>query len=141
MKNEKSCGAVVLRRKNDEYEFLVIRQNLGHWCFPKGHVEGDETEAETALREVFEECGVHISIRDGFRVTTSYFPKDDVKKEVVYFLADYESGKVTLQEEEIMEYEWCDSVKASALITYDNDRNILFKAIEYLKDNDEFMQE
>jgi len=29
----------------------------GFWCFPGGHIEGDETELEAAEREAIEECG------------------------------------------------------------------------------------
>ena len=51
---EKSCGAVIFRKKKD-IEVLVIRQNEGHWCFPKGHVEGEESEQETAQKETIGE--------------------------------------------------------------------------------------
>ena len=47
MEKEKSCGAVIFRKQKSELEVLIIRQNEGHWCFPKGHVEGKETEQET----------------------------------------------------------------------------------------------
>ena len=42
MEKEKSCGAVIFR-KQKELEVLIVRQNEGHWCFPKGHVEKGET--------------------------------------------------------------------------------------------------
>lgn len=141
MQKEKSCGAVILKKQEDDYKFLLIRQNQGHWCFPKGHVEDGESEIETAKREILEECGIDVTFRDGFRVTTSYSPKVDVMKEVVYFLADYKSGDITLQKEEVQDSIWCKAGEASALITYDNDRNILMKAIEYLKNHDESFEE
>ena len=53
MEKEKSCGAVIFR-KQKELEVLIVRQNEGHWCFPKGHVEKGESEQETAAREVLE---------------------------------------------------------------------------------------
>lgn len=49
---EKSCGAVVYRMNGSNIEVIVIRMNYGHWSLPKGHVEGHETEHETALREI-----------------------------------------------------------------------------------------
>ena len=54
MLHEKSCGAIVYRKYHGNTEILLIKHiNSGHWSFPKrGHVEGDETEEETAKREI-----------------------------------------------------------------------------------------
>ena len=50
MKWEKSCGAVVFRKAGDTLEVLLIRhKNGGHWAFPKGHVEHEETEVHIQL--------------------------------------------------------------------------------------------
>ena len=49
MKKEKSCGAIVYRKKEGVIQFLLIHQTLGHWTFPKGHVEDGESEQQTAL--------------------------------------------------------------------------------------------
>ena len=38
--------------------FLLIRDPYEHWGFPKGHLEGEETPAEAALRETAEETGL-----------------------------------------------------------------------------------
>ena len=43
MKKEKSCGAIVYRKQEGVIQFLLIHQTLGHWTFPKGHVEDGET--------------------------------------------------------------------------------------------------
>ena len=51
MLHEKSCGAIVYRKSHGNTEILLIKHiNSGHWSFPKGHVEGNETEVETAIR-------------------------------------------------------------------------------------------
>ena len=53
MKREKSCGSVILRREGSRFLTLLVQnRNGGHWAFPKGHMEGEETEKETAVREV-----------------------------------------------------------------------------------------
>ena len=136
MEKEKSCGAVIARRKNDRIEILVIHQIQGHWCFPKGLVEGHETEKETAEREVFEETGLRVSIDDGFRTCTSYSPKPGVMKEVVYFLAHPEAGKEKVQEDELLEEKWVTVAEAAAAITFENDQKILRDAIRYMKQTD-----
>ena len=58
MLEEKSCGAIVY---NNEGKVLIVQHNAGHWDFPKGHVENNETEVETAVREVKEETNIDYS--------------------------------------------------------------------------------
>jgi 8-oxo-dGTP pyrophosphatase MutT (NUDIX family) len=41
---------------------LVLRNLKGVWVFPKGHVELGESHEQAALREVFEESGLHALI-------------------------------------------------------------------------------
>ena len=93
MRLEKSCGALVYRRNREQIELLLIKNRYGgHWSFPKGHVEGRETEVQTALREVKEETGLDISLQSGFRHAVEYFPRPNVKKQVVYFLGEATSN-------------------------------------------------
>lgn len=88
MMHEKSCGAIVYRKSHGNIEILLIKHvNSGHWSFPKGHVEGTETEVETAKREIKEETAIDVLIDPTFRETVSYFPKRDTQKTVVYFIA------------------------------------------------------
>lgn len=50
-----SCFVVDFEKK----ELLVIyNKKLGKWLQPGGHIEGEETPIETAMREVKEETGV-----------------------------------------------------------------------------------
>ena len=48
MRYEKSCGAIVYTNDNGERLYLVEQMLDGHWGVPKGHVEENETEKETA---------------------------------------------------------------------------------------------
>ncbi len=134
---EKSCGAVVVRRRQGKVYTLMIRQNQGHWCFPKGHVEDEENEFETAEREVLEETGLKVRFIDGFRESVVYSPRDNVMKEAVYFLAEPCGGKEKKQDEEISEMHWADVLEALALITYDNDAVLFRKAMRFLKNQED----
>lgn len=133
MKREKSCGALVYREKQEGLELLLIKhRGGGHWSFPKGHVEGEENELQTALREIKEETGLDVSLHDGFRHCVEYKPKPNVKKQVVYFLGQARHDKVKRQEEEISEYCWCPLEKADSLVTFSNDKNLIREARHFL---------
>ena len=109
MRLEKSCGALVYRRNREQIELLLIKNRYGgHWSFPKGHVEGRETEVQTALRE--------------------YFPRPNVKKQVVYFLGEATSNDLHMQEEEISRIIWMDIHKAYHMVTFKNDKNLIWMA-------------
>lgn len=129
MRKEKSCGAIVYRKFHGNTEILLIKHiNSGHWSFPKGHVEPGETEVETAQREVMEETGIDILLYPTFRETVTYYPKRDIFKEVVYFLAKAKNYDFVAQEDEIAEIRWAEIDLAIQLLTYENDKAIVQKA-------------
>lgn len=129
MINEKSCGAIVYRKHHGNTEILLIKHvNSGHWSFPKGHVEANETEVETALREIKEETGIDVIIDPTFRETVSYSPKKDTQKVVVYFIAKAKNFEYIPQEEEISDIKWVEIGHALSILTYENDRSIVNKA-------------
>lgn len=126
MKMEKSCGAIIARQTEAGREILLIRHvNGGHWAFPKGHVEKDETEEQTALREIREETGLAVTLDAGFRTVVTYSPKPGVMKDVVYFAAEYTGGAAQMQVEEVSDIRWVNINDTDAFITYDNDKGIL----------------
>jgi 8-oxo-dGTP pyrophosphatase MutT (NUDIX family) len=135
IEREKSCGAVVIRKFDDEYKVLLIKHNNGHWSFPKGHVEKGETEELTALREIKEETSLETSIDTGFRHVVSYSPKEGVLKDVVYFIATSLSIHSKPQFEEIQKCEWFCFKKAKNTLTYDNDKELFECAMKYIFDN------
>lgn len=125
-KQEKSCGAVVYTHTQGLLQILLIRhKNGGHWSFPKGHVEANETEEETAYREILEETGLLVRIDRSFRASVSYSPKPGVIKEVVYFAGTPKTGTLQAQEAEIMDLGWFSMKKAVPRVNYDRDREIL----------------
>ena len=140
MLHEKSCGAIVYRRFHGNVEILLIKHvNSGHWSFPKGHVEGDETELETARREIKEETGLDVILDQTFRETVSYSPKRDTQKVVVYFLALARNYDYVPQEEEIAEIRWVDIARATHMLTYENDKTIVNKARAAIKQNNHIL--
>ena len=124
MKKEKSCGAVVFNNMN---QVLLIKHSEGHWSFPKGHVEENEQEVETALREIKEETNLDVIIDEKVRAIVTYNLKEDTSKEVVYFKAKALNNNIKLQTEEVLEYKWLSYDEAINLVTFDNDKEILEK--------------
>ena len=134
MQHEKSCGAIVYRKFHGNTELLLIKnQNGGHWSFPTGHVEGAETEEETAVREIMEETGIHVILDTSFRHVITYAPKKETTKDVVYFLARAVTYDYTPQEEEIAQIKWVEINHAVTLLSYDNDRQLVSQAKEQIK--------
>ncbi len=132
MKQEKSCGAVVWKMKKGQRLYLVEHMIQGHTSLPKGHVEGDETEEETALREIREETGLDAVLDTGFRHVITYSPYPDVVKDVVFFTAEAADGEMKNQEEEVSALEWMTYEDAYRAMTYDTDKETLEKANAYL---------
>lgn len=136
MHKEKSCGALVYRQENTAVKILILRHKLGgHWSFPKGHVEQGETERQTALREVQEETGLKIRLKESFREVVSYSPRPGINKDVVYFLGVTDQKETTMQPEEVSEIRWVDLENAQEFLTYYNDKQLLRSAKKYLRTN------
>ena len=132
MIKEKSCGAVVYKKINNDIYVLLIKHNVGHWSFPKGHVEENETEEETAIREIKEETNIDVILDNNFRFVNTYSHRENSIKDVIYFVGYPINEEVKPQEEEVSNIEWYNVEKAYDIITYDNDKEVLRKAIEYI---------
>lgn len=117
MKKEKSCGTIII----DNNKVLLIRQKQGFYGFPKGHVEGNETEVETAIRETKEETNLDVVVDESKRFEISYIVNDNIDKNVIYFLAKLTGeNNIIAQEEEINEVIWVDIDKVEDILTFDN---------------------
>ena len=136
MHHEKSCGALVIRRdENDGKQYLLmIRHKAGGTrSFPKGHMEPGETEYMTAVREVYEETGVQIRIDSKFRETVRYSPMPGVSKEVVYFLTHTAQTAIKPREGEIAQVEWVQLESVEASLTHENDKRVFRAALKKLR--------
>lgn len=133
MKQEKSCGAVIVTKEKQNLKFLLIKHhNGGHWAFPKGHVEGNETEEETALREIMEETQLTVELDTHFRHAVRYSPYEGSVKDVIYFIAYAAEQTIHKQDEEVLDSAWLSYEEALVQVTYENDRKILQAAIDFL---------
>ncbi len=130
---EKSCGAVIYNPENNK--FLIIKMKNGNWGFPKGHTEEGESEKDTAFREVKEETGIDMNIIDNFRECIKYVPIVSILKTVIFFLGTVTDDTVVADETEIEDFMWCSYEEAMKIITYKLQRDILEKALKFIRYN------
>ncbi|MBI2647172.1 NUDIX domain-containing protein [Candidatus Woesearchaeota archaeon] len=136
MPKENSCGAIVFKRQKDNsVKYLLLHYEAGHWDFPKGNQEKKEKNEQTAAREIKEETGIEdIEFLDDFREIIKYFYKkgeETVYKEVVFFLAQSATEEVKLSFEHIG-YAWASYEHAMKKLTFNNSKELLKKANEFL---------
>ncbi len=136
MKHEKSAGAVVFRKENGTilYLFLDYKHKSEYLGFPRGSVEQGETEKQAARREIREETGLGVEFIDGFREKVHWFYRRDgetVSKNLVLFLALAGSSSVNISEEHVG-YEWLTFEQAIDKLSFENSRNVLRKAQDFL---------
>lgn len=131
---ERSCGAVVFTRKEDKPLFVIVREMAGAYSFPKGHMEGNETEEETARREIFEEIGLRPRFLPGFREQDEYdlAERPGFRKRVTYFLAEFEGGTLTPRPGEIREILLLPYEQALTYFEHESTRRILSAAYAFL---------
>lgn len=135
MQYEKSCGIIPFYKKNNELHVVLIKQNNGVIGFPKGHVEPNESEEETASRECFEETNLKPTLVKGFREETTYYMAEyDATKTVVLFIGLIESLDIKKQISEVADIYLCDIKTALEKISFEDSKTILKKAVSYLKD-------
>lgn len=134
---EKSCGAIVFTVDNGEIKYLLVEEISGCYSFPKGHMENEESEEETALREIREETNLDVELYADFRVTERYNPaeKPGVTKEVVYFLGKYTSeNPCVVRPDEVKSLKSLSLEDAINIVGYDNKKEFLKQADKYIKE-------
>jgi len=135
MREQKSAGIVLFRNASNKNELLLLNYPQGHWDFVKGKVEEGETPHETALRETKEETGItNIEFIDGFEESVEYdfrFKKENIHKKVIFFLAKTDEKNIKLSHEH-NNYLWLEYSDALKKTTFENAKNVLTKANEFL---------
>ena len=149
MPMEVSAGAVVYRQNNWIKRTLLKRPNVEYlllhakttadefWSFPKGHMEQDETPEQTAVREVKEETNLDVELKTGFNEEKKWFFKSKGKtifKKAIFFVAKAKKGQAKVSHEHL-ECEWLSYENALKRLKFKNDKELLEKAAEFLRQN------
>lgn len=113
-REERSAGFLIFHRRcgrtcggaaAGDIRFLLLDYGR-HWDFPKGHIDGDESDMDAAVRELHEETGIReFSPVPDFQREIVYFFRSArhglIRKTVMFFLAEVHKPDVILSEEHV----------------------------------------
>lgn len=136
MVQEASYGIIPLRKVSGEWHVLVVQHGAGHWSFPKGHPERNESDLEAANRELYEETGLTVrKFLSESTFTEEYFFSvhgKRIHKTVVYFIAEVE-GHLAIQTDELRAAKWVPLHDCVANVTFPAAKNICKKLLDFMK--------
>jgi 8-oxo-dGTP diphosphatase len=119
----RAAGGVVAR---DGLVALVHRPRYDDWSLPKGKLDAGESFEEAALREIEEETGIRARlVRE---LPETHYEVRGRPKVVRYWLMEVESDPGFVANDEVDELRWLEPAQASALLTYERDRDVLSAA-------------
>jgi 8-oxo-dGTP diphosphatase len=119
----RAAGGVVVR---DGLVALVHRPRYDDWTLHKGKLDPDESFEDAALREIEEETGLRTRlVRE---LPAVHYEVRGRPKVVRYWLMEVGSDPGFVPNDEVDELRWLEPGQASALLTYDRDRDVLAAA-------------
>ena len=140
MPREASAGGVVVCDRDGGLSLAVIRpRGRTVWALPKGHVNGVETLAEAAAREVLEETGLKVEL-DAPLGDIQYvyqFRGQKIFKQVHFFLFRCVGGGIDELDPgmrvEVEEARWIAWADAKKVLAYRGEREVVDRAAALLE--------
>jgi ADP-ribose pyrophosphatase YjhB (NUDIX family) len=137
---ETSAGGFVLdRRGSGPKAALIARQDRRGrlvWSLPKGHVEPGETTEDAAVREVFEETGIHGTIVASLGTIDFWFMAEDrrIHKTVHHYLLEAHDDVLSDADAEVVEVAWVPLDEVAARLRYADERRLVDRVRDVLAD-------
>jgi 8-oxo-dGTP pyrophosphatase MutT (NUDIX family) len=135
---EFSAGGVVVRRFRNGWHLAAIRPQgraEGTWALPKGLVDAGESPAATAVREAWEETGLHVRLDAKLGDVKYVYTRrsgERVFKVVSFYLLRYRSGRIgdipPGMEVEVADARWLPLTDAPRLLAYGGEKDMARKA-------------
>jgi 8-oxo-dGTP pyrophosphatase MutT (NUDIX family) len=139
---EFSAGGVLVRTIRGRAMVAAIRPQgkpEGVWALPKGNVDPGESPAETAVREVWEETGVHGTLLEKLGDVKYVYTRhtgERIFKVVSFFLLRAGRGRIgdidDAMRVEVAEARWLPLDEAPKLLAYGGEREMAAKALDRL---------
>ncbi|MGI8974053.1 MAG: NUDIX hydrolase [Gaiella sp.] len=144
MRREFSAGGVVVRRMRGRFWAAVVRPRREHhrpdvWALPKGLIDSGERAPEAAVREVYEETGLHARIEHKLGDVRYLYTwnGERIFKVVSFFLLRPTRGRIgdlpAGMDAEVAEARWIRLDDAPSLLSYGGERTIAAKARDQLE--------
>ena len=128
-----SAGGVVYRKRLGGTEVvLCCRTSQSLWALPKGTPEAGETREQTALREVSEETGLEVVIREYIgEIEYSFFLPGGERchKTVYYYLMTHTGGDMSRHDSEFDDVQWLPAPDALETMTHQNEVRVVEKGL------------
>ncbi len=111
----RKVSSIVVKKED---KILIVKKPREHhaWQFPQGGQEKEENALQAVKRELREECGSDLKIEFNIKPIGEYlyfFPKAFKRHrpgikgaKVVFFTAQFKSGEVKINPEELNNYKW-----------------------------------
>lgn len=137
---ETSAGGLVLDSTGSVPHAALIarldRRGRLLWSLPKGHIEEGETAEMAAIREVWEETGIHGEIVAPLGVIDFWFVVEDrrIHKTVHHFLMNATGGELSDEDIEVVEVQWVPLPEVTSRLAYADERKLVARALELLAD-------
>lgn len=139
---ETSVGAFIYKKEKEKILFLLVfSERNKEWGFPKGHIEPDETELETAKREIKEETGItDLKFIENFRCCDTYKIKGTlnstknriIDKNVIYYLAGTQEDFKGSVDDEIGQHKWLQYEECIKYLKYEKQKELIKEAFLFL---------
>ncbi len=103
----KTSASTIVLNDDSSQVLLILREDFRVWTIPGGGPEANESLEETALRETYEETGVHVDIEA--KLGEYYRPNMPSGANITHaFIARYKSGSLEDAGWESADVQWFD---------------------------------
>lgn len=106
----------------------------GKWNVPAGHLEDGETIFEGAIREIFEETGCKVRLKNMLPIMSGEL--ENTTFMIITFTTELLEEKISFNKEEILDVKWISKEELENMGCEDlRDEKLIIKTLEMLRKN------
>ena len=133
---EISHGGVAVRRAAGGHEVLVITpRGTRITGLPKGGADAGETGEQTAAREVREETGITVTVRERLGDVSYWYRRGGLRvhKTVHFYLCEFVAGSTADHDQEVDDARWIAADDAPSALSYPGERDMVERALSKVR--------